>query len=89
MSAAVIRPAATPAEYSSSPRCSTPGRPPGILVKSYCPARFWAVVKEQWSVATVSISPSRRAAHRASWSSCRRRGGAQTYLAASAYAGWS
>ena len=62
---------------------------PGILVKSYRPARFWARVKEQWSVATVSISPFCRASQRARRSSRPRRGGAQTYFAASRQSGAS
>ncbi len=69
---------ATPKEYTSSPRASTPGRPPGILVKSPRPASFCARVKAQWSVETVWISPLRSPAHRARQSSDLRMGGAHT-----------
>ena len=61
-----MRPAATPVVYTTSPRVSTPGRPPGMVVKSPCPASFCCVVKEQWSVETVFTRPSFRPAHSAS-----------------------
>ena len=48
------------------PRVSTPGRPPGIFVKSPFPASFCVSVKLQWSVETVWIVPSASAAQRAS-----------------------
>ena len=82
MAARLIFRVVTPKVYISSPRVSTPGRPPGMAVKSSFPASFWAVVKLQWSVDTVCTSPRRIACHRAFRSAALRMGGAQTYLAA-------
>ena len=58
--------------------------PFGILVKSSAPIRFWpSKSKGAWSVATVWITPSRRAAHRTGWLLASRSGGDITYLAPS------
>ena len=82
MAARLIFRVVTPKVYTSSPRVSTPGRPPGMVVKSSRPASFCAVVKLQWSVDTVCTSPRRMACHSALRSAALRMGGAQTYLAA-------
>jgi len=79
----VILPPSTPYVYNRVPLVSTPGIPPGILVKSSLPRAFCSVVKLQWSVETVWMVPSARAFHKHCESSFFLRGGAHTYLAAS------
>ena len=62
----VIRPVPTPWVHSIGIRSSSPPVPFGIFEKSFSPARFWAVVKAQWSVATTDRLPDCSPAHRLS-----------------------
>ena len=77
-----ILPASTPYVYISSPRHLTPAPPFGICEKSFA-ASFCAMVKEQWSVPMVSISPDAHAASSALLSSGVLNGGLITYFAPS------
>jgi len=80
---AEILPFATPSDQIRLPLVSTPASPPGIFVKSSLPSCRCFQLKLQWSVETVSMTPSRMAFHKTSWSCFVRSGGAQTYLAPS------
>src|SRR6266568_1831461 len=74
----------TPPVYTRLKRCSMPGPPLGILVKSSLPSSFCSLKqKGQWSVETTcSVSLARPCQ---SFSCCHfsRSGGVKTYLAAS------
>ncbi len=65
-------------------RCSTPGKPLGILEKSPAPSSFCSLKQNgQWSVETTERSSVRNPRHRLAWCSRSRSGGEQTYFAPS------
>ena len=70
----------TPSLNNKGIRSSTPDTPPGHWRKSLTFSCFSAIVKGQWSVATVCTVPSARACHKARLSSSFRSGGASIYL---------
>src|SRR5215831_16740227 len=79
-----ILPPATPPLYTRLIRCSTPGPPFGILVKSSRPSSFCSLKQNgQWSVEITCKSLPRRPVHNLSWFHFSRRGGVMTYLAPS------
>jgi hypothetical protein len=71
----VRRPVRTPWCQSTLRRSSTPPVPFGIFRKSFSPARFYGLQKQQWSVAVVCRLPDCRPFQSAAWCSFERKGG--------------
>jgi hypothetical protein len=80
----VMRPSRTPAWWTSCRRCSTPGAPLGIFLKSSAPSVFWPIHRKgAWSDEITDSTSRRRASQSASQSDGRRGGGVNTNFAPS------